>query len=74
MPEDPNAEEISVLRNKEEDEEMEENLKSIGKEGDLSPKQLDRLRSGLRRVKPGITVPLQVQTRSSRERQTSSYL
>ncbi|KAG5579372.1 hypothetical protein H5410_049999 [Solanum commersonii] len=38
MPEDPNSEEVSVLRNKEEEEEMEENIKSIGKEADLSPK------------------------------------
>ncbi|KAH0730034.1 hypothetical protein KY289_001222 [Solanum tuberosum] len=74
MPEDPNCEVVSVLRNKEEDEEMEKNIKSIGKEGDLSPRQLDRLRSGLRRAKTGITVPLQVQTRSSRERQTSCDL
>ncbi|KAH0665113.1 hypothetical protein KY285_026319 [Solanum tuberosum] len=74
MPEDPNSKEVSVLRNKEEDEEMEENIKNIDKEGDLSPRQLNRLRSGLRRAKPGITVPLQVQTRSSRERQTSCDL
>ncbi|KAG5602307.1 hypothetical protein H5410_033677 [Solanum commersonii] len=60
MPKDPNAEEISLLRNKDEDEEMEENIKSIGKEGDLSPRQLDRLRSRLKRAKSGITVPLQV--------------
>ncbi|KAH0650072.1 hypothetical protein KY284_029984 [Solanum tuberosum] len=33
MPKDPNAQEISVLRNKEEDEEMEENIKNIGKRG-----------------------------------------
>ncbi|KAH0722187.1 hypothetical protein KY285_004803 [Solanum tuberosum] len=41
MPKDPNSEEVSVLRNNEEDEEMEENIKSIGKEGDLSSRQTD---------------------------------
>ncbi|KAG5631116.1 hypothetical protein H5410_002833 [Solanum commersonii] len=65
---------INYIRDKEKDEELEENIKSIGKEGDLSPRQIDRLRSGLSKSKIGTTVPLQVQTTSRRERQRSSDL
>lgn len=45
---------------------LEENVAHILKEGDLSPRQVDNFKSGIRRQQGSI--PLQVQTRSSKER------
>lgn len=47
-------------------EELEENIAHIAKEGDLSPKQMKALRSGFKRAQS--TIPLQVKTRSSKDK------
>jgi len=54
----------------EEDEELEYNIQQISKAGDLSPRHTNSLKNGVRKGKK--TIPLQVQTRSSRERASNS--
>ncbi|WMV25946.1 hypothetical protein MTR67_019331 [Solanum verrucosum] len=63
------SEEEKQKRKDTEDEEIEENIDSIAKEGDLSPRQIKQLESAAKRNKLSqSSLPLQVQARSSRER------
>ncbi|KAH0721347.1 hypothetical protein KY290_006337 [Solanum tuberosum] len=54
----------------EEDEDIEYNIQQISKAGDLSPRHTNSLKYGARKGKR--TLPLQVQTRSSREKASNS--
>ncbi|KAG5612986.1 hypothetical protein H5410_024267 [Solanum commersonii] len=62
-------EEIQNRRDKEEDDDFDENIDKVVRDGDLSPRQIKLLESGAKRSKSSQhTVPLQVKTRSSKER------
>ncbi|KAH0679661.1 hypothetical protein KY284_020746 [Solanum tuberosum] len=66
-------EEDEVLQHRkdtEEDEDMEYNIQQISKAGDLSPRHTNSLKQGARKGKQ--TLPLQVQTRSSRGKTSNS--
>ncbi|KAH0636668.1 hypothetical protein KY289_036583 [Solanum tuberosum] len=66
-------EEDEVMQQKkdtEEDGDMEYNIQQISKAGDLSPRHTNSLKNGARKGRSFI--PLQVKTRSSRERGTNS--
>lgn len=54
----------------EEDEDIKFNIQQISKAGDLSPRHTNSLKNGARKGRPFI--PLQVQTRSSRDMGTNS--
>ncbi|WMV41340.1 hypothetical protein MTR67_034725 [Solanum verrucosum] len=63
--EDITKEEKQQRKEREEDEEIEENIADIAKSGDLSPRQINYLQSGVKRGKTGLpSLPLQVKTRS----------
>ncbi|KAH0682617.1 hypothetical protein KY290_021201 [Solanum tuberosum] len=54
----------------EEDEDLEMNILSVGKAGDLSPRQIADLKCGFKKGRTGQSiVPLQVRTRRSMERE-----
>ncbi|KAH0639801.1 hypothetical protein KY285_036387 [Solanum tuberosum] len=62
-------EEDEVMQHKkdtEEDEDIEYNIQQISKEGDFSPRHTNSLKYGARKGRP--VIPLQVKTRSSRDR------
>lgn len=58
------------LRDTKEDENMIKNINSTAKGGDLSLRQIESMKSGMKRNHPSL--PLQVQTRSSREKESVS--
>lgn len=63
------VEEIQEIRDTDEDDEFDDNIDKVGRDGDLSPRKLKILESGTKRSKSNQNiVPLQVKTRSSRER------
>ncbi|KAH0743369.1 hypothetical protein KY290_031362 [Solanum tuberosum] len=63
------AEEIQKRRDKEEDDEFDEIIDKVGRDWDLSSRKIKLLESGAKKSKANQnTVPLQVKTRSSKER------
>ncbi|KAH0696109.1 hypothetical protein KY290_013470 [Solanum tuberosum] len=61
-----NEEELQLRKETEEDEDMKYNIQQISKAGDLSPRHTDDLKDGAKKGKS--MIPLQVKTRSSREK------
>ncbi|KAK4726405.1 hypothetical protein R3W88_031322 [Solanum pinnatisectum] len=62
---EPTEEEKQNRRDAEEDMEVTKNIDKIARDGDLSPRQINNLKSGVKRCQP--SVPLQVKTRSRKE-------
>ncbi|KAK6777239.1 hypothetical protein RDI58_023956 [Solanum bulbocastanum] len=58
-------EEIQHKRDTEEDGEVNGNIDTIAREGDLSPRQINNLKSGVKKTVPYL--PLQVKTRSNKD-------
>lgn len=57
-----------------EDDDLEMNIQSAGKDRDLSPRQIADLKSGYKKNRTGQTmVPLQVKTRRSKEREDINF-
>lgn len=60
--------EKQLRRDAEEDEYIGENIQTIAKDGDLSPRQIKQLESSAKRSKScAPSIPLQVKTRNSKE-------
>ncbi|KAH0665330.1 hypothetical protein KY285_026536 [Solanum tuberosum] len=60
-----NNEEIHHRRDTEEDGEVNGNIDTIAREGDLSPRQISNLKSGVKKTVPYL--PIQVKTRSNKD-------
>ncbi|KAH0639572.1 hypothetical protein KY285_036158 [Solanum tuberosum] len=69
---DDSEEHVQQRRNTEEDEDMENNMQQISIAGDLSPRHTNSLKCRVQREKS--TIPLQVQTRRSKDRAASTLL
>lgn len=58
------------MQEENEDEDLQMNIQSARKAGDLSPRQIADLKRGYKRVRAGQSLlPLQVKTRRSKERE-----
>ncbi|KAG5619979.1 hypothetical protein H5410_005197 [Solanum commersonii] len=67
----PDLEELTevekeVRRENEEDEDLEENMNNAARNGDLSPRKIENMKSGKK------VIPLQVRTRSSKDKSYNS--
>lgn len=67
---DEEEEDAKQRRNSEEEDGYDASIDDIAKDGDLSPRQTEGLKSGARKNKS--ILPLQVKTRSSQEKSSRS--
>uniref|UniRef100_A0A0V0GMM4 Putative ovule protein n=1 Tax=Solanum chacoense TaxID=4108 RepID=A0A0V0GMM4_SOLCH len=57
--------EKQLRRDREEDDEIDGNIEKVARDGDLTPRHISNLKSGVKRSQPSL--PLQVKTRSNKD-------